>query len=156
MINAEARDRADKIETSRRWLIKALREASDEIRELLMQALRRSLPDAEALIESAWRQGAVSAWQLGHILFQNIEQLPLHDYEWLDQRNQPDCYEQLREWHHTREQICGALYMLSGYEWERTARHRFRGELSVESIVRSLHQSDLETLNMLRAQLQPS
>jgi len=143
-------------ETSRRWLMKALREASGEMHELMIRALRGSLDDAEALVERAWRNGAVSAWQLGYLLFQDVEDLPLHDFEWLEQSNPPDCYEQIREWYHTREQISGVLYMLSDYEWERTATHRFQGELSVESICRSMHQSDLEILNTLRAQLQPT
>lgn len=149
---SEIRDR----ETSRRWLMKALREASGEMHELMIRALRGSLDDAEALVERAWRDGAVSAWQLGYLLFQDGDDLPLHDFEWLAQSNPPDCYEQIREWYHTREQISGVLYMLSDYEWERTATHRFQGELSVESICRLIHQSDLEILNTLRAQLQPT
>ena len=143
-------------ETSRRWLMKALREASGEMHELMMRALRDSMPDAKALIERAWRHETISAWQLGHLLFQDVEDLPLHDYEWLEQVNVPDCYEQLREWLHTREQISGVLYMMSNIEWEQTANHRFQGELSVESIARSMHQTDLEILNTLRAQLQPT
>lgn len=143
-------------ETSRRWLMKALREASGEMYDLMMRALRDSMPDAEALIDRAWRHESISAWQLGHLLFQDVEDLPLHDYEWLEQVNVPDCYEQLREWYSTREQISGVLYMISSFEWERTANHRFQGELSVESIARSMHQTDLEILNTLRAQLQPT
>ena len=144
------------VETSRRWLMKALREASGEMHELMMRALRSSMPEAEALIERAWRQETIAAWQLGHLLFQDVEDLPLHDFEWLEQVNVPDCYEQLREWYHTREQISGVLYMMSSYEWEQTANHRFQGELSVESIARAMHQTDLEILNTLRAQLQPT
>ncbi|MYJ00750.1 MAG: hypothetical protein F4102_00130, partial [Chloroflexi bacterium] len=100
---SEIRDR----ETSRRWLMKALREASGEMHELMIRALRGSLDDAEALVERAWRDGAVSAWQLGYLLFQDVDDLPLHDFEWLAQSNPPDCYEQIREWYHTREQISG-------------------------------------------------
>ena len=144
------------VETSRRWLMKALREASGEMHELMMRALRSSMPQAEALIERAWRQETIAAWQLGHLLFQDVEDLPLHDFEWLEQVNVPDCYEQLREWYHTREQISGVLYMMSSYEWEQTANHRFQGELNVESIARAMHQTDLEILNTLRAQLQPT
>ena len=142
-------------ETSRRWLLKALREASGEMHELFVRALRGGMPDAEALIERAWREGAISAWQLGHMLFRDADELPLRDFEWLDpggRAGQPDCYEQLREWDHTREQLSSVLYMLSGDEWEQRARHRFRGELSVEAVVRSIHQTDLEILNTLRDQ----
>ncbi len=143
-------------DTSRRWLMKALREASGELYELMLQALRHSMPDAEALIERAWRHETIAAWQLGHLLFQEVEDLPLHDYEWLDQPNPPDCYEQLREWYRTREQISGVLYMLSSWEWKQSAHHRFQGSLDVEAVVRAIHQTDLEILNTLRAQLQPT
>ena len=143
-------------ESSRRWLMKALREASGEMYELMMRALRGSVPDAETLIEQAWRHETVAAWQIGHILFQDIDDLPLHDYEWLEQVNIPDCYEQMREWYRTREQISSVLYMISSHEWDRSASHRFQGELDVESIARAMHQLDLETLNTLRSQLQPT
>ena len=122
--------------------------------ELLMRALHSSLPEAESLIERAWREETIAAWQLGYLLFQNADDLPLHDLEWLEQSNPPDCYQQLRDWYQTREQISGVLYMLSGHEWDCEARHRFQGTLDVESIVRSMHQTDLEILNTLRAQLQ--
>ena len=46
--------------------------------------------------------------------------------------------------------------MLGSAEWEQGATHRFQGDLTVESVVRSLHQADLEVLNTLRAQLQVS
>ena len=142
-------------ESSRRWLMKALREASGEMHELMIQALHRSMPDAEQLIERAWRNGAVGAWQLGHLLFRDVEDLPLHDFEWLDIQP-PDAYEQIREWYQTREQIAGVTYMMSDREWEKRASHRFQGELSVESVLRSIHQCDLEILNTLRAELQPT
>ncbi len=136
--------------------MKALREASGEMYELLMQALRGSSVDAEALTERAWREQTIAAWQIGHILFQAADEVPLHDHEWLEQTSIPDCYEQLREWYQLREQLLGVLYMLGGAEWEQGATHRFQGDLTVESVVRSLHQADLEVLNTLRAQLQVS
>ena len=141
-------------ESSRRWLMKALREASGEMYELLMQALRGSSEDAEALTERAWRAQTIAAWQIGHILFQSAEEIPLHDDEWLERTSVPDCYEQLREWYGLREQVLGVLYMLGGSEWEQGARHRFQGDLTVESVVRSLHRGDLEVLNRLRAELE--
>ena len=143
-------------ESSRRWLMKALREASGEMYELLMQALRSSADDAEALTERAWRHQTIAAWQIGHLLFQESDEIPLHDHEWLEQRTLPDSYEQLRDWYGLREQILGVLYMLSDHEWAQRGTHRFQGDLSVEQVVRSMHQTDLEVLNTLRAQLQPT
>ena len=141
-------------QTGRRWLQKALREASGELYSLLMQALRDSLDDAEALVERAWREEQITAWQLGHLLFRDIDEVPLHDFEWLEQRGLPDCHQQLHEFIQVREQISGVLSMLSDHEWQRAAPHRFRGEISVESIARRQHQTDLEILNQLRAQIE--
>ena len=142
-------------ETSRRWLMKALREASGEMHELMMRALRRSMPEAEALIERAWRHETIAAWQLGHLAVPGRRRPAAARLRVAGAGHAfPDCYEQLREWYHTREQISGVLYMMSPFEWEQTANHRFRGELSVESIARSMHQTDLEILNTLRAQLE--
>ena len=139
--------------TGRRWVVKALYEASGELRELLMSGLRAGSPAAVESLERAWRGETIAAWQLAHLLFQDVHELPLHDFEWLEQRTTPDAYEQLREFVNLREQVCGVLGMVSEWEWERRARHRFRGEISVETIARSAHQRDLEILVGLRREV---
>ena len=53
---------------NRRWLLKALREASGELYALLGQALREGSPGAEGLVARAWREQTIGAWQLGHLL----------------------------------------------------------------------------------------
>ena len=138
---------------SQRWLLKALREASGELHTLLMQALHDDSPQAEQLVEQAWRSEHIAAWQLGHLLFREVDEIPLHDFEWLEQARLPDCYQQLQEFIQIREQLSSVLAMSSEYEWRRSAPHRFQGMRNVESIARDLHRSDLEILNNLRAQL---
>ncbi len=139
--------------SGRRWVVKALYEASGELRELLMSGLRSGSATAVEGVERAWRGETIAAWQLAHLLFQETEALPLHDFEWLEQSGTPDVYEQLREFGHLREQVCGVLGMISEWEWERQASHRFRGELSVELIAREAHQRDLEILVGLRREV---
>ena len=138
--------------SGRRWIVKALYEASGELRELLMGALTEGLPDAEELIERAWREETIAGWQMAHLLFRDDVDLPLHDLEWLGagDTGRLDAYEQLREFSHTREQICGVLSMIDGEDWETAADHRFRGRIDVESIAREVHQRDLEILVALR------
>ena len=140
--------------TGRRWVVKALYEASGELRELLMSGLRAGSPTAVEGVERAWRGETIAAWQLAHLLFQDVDEIPLHDLEWLEQRTTPDAYEQLREFGHLREQVCGVLGMISEWEWERQASHRFQGEISVESIARGAHQRDLEILVGLRREVE--
>ncbi len=138
---------------SERWIVKALHEASGELRELLVNALLEGEADAPQLIREAWERETIAAWQLAQLIFRDADPLPLHSLEWLEQRREqlPDAYEQLRQFTDLRGQISSLLSMLSGSEWERSAHHRFRGELSVRRISRSLHQSDLELLAALRA-----
>lgn len=140
--------------TGRRWVVKALYEASGELRELLMSGLRTGSPNAVEAVERAWRGETIAAWQLAHLLFRDVEEAPLHDFEWLEQTSTPDAYEQLREFGDLRDQVCGVLGMISEWEWERRAQHRFRGEISVESIARSVHQRDLEILVGLRREVE--
>ena len=139
--------------TSRRWVVKALYEASGELRELLMAGLRSGSPTAVEAVERAWRGETIAAWQLAHLLFREVEEAPLHEFGWLEPTTAPDADEQWREFEHLREQVCGVLGMISEWEWERNAVHRFQGEISVESIARGAHQRDLEILVGLRREV---
>lgn len=138
-----------------RWLIKALHEASGELRELLVNALLEGEGDAPALIRDAWQCETIAGWQLAQLIFRDIDEggaLALHSLEWLEQRPEqlPDAYEQVRQFDELRGQITGVLAMIGPVEWEQSAQHRFQGELSVRQIARGLHQHDLELLAALR------
>ena len=138
-----------------RWIIKALHEASSELRELLVNALLEDDHDAPRLIHDAWQRETVAGWQLAHLLFRDVgedDALPLHGLEWLEQTPEqvPDAYEQVRQFDELRGQIVGVLSMIGPDEWEQGAEHRFRGRLTVRTISRGLHQGDLELLVALR------
>ena len=142
---------------SERWIIKALHEASGEVRELLVNALLGDVENVQLLIRDAWERETVAAWQLAHLIFRDADPLPLHNLEWLEQRREqvPDAYEQVRQFSDLRGQITGVLSMISGREWEQSAHHRFRGRISVREIARNLHQGDLEVLAALRTTAPP-
>ena len=138
-----------------RWLIKALHEASGELRELLVNALLEGEGDAPALIRDVWQRETIAGWQLAQLIFRDIDAsgaLPLHSLEWLEQRPEqlPDAYEQVRQFDELRGQITSVLAMIGPVEWEQSAHHRFQGDLTVRQIARSLHQHDLELLVALR------
>ena len=135
-----------------RWIIKALHEASGELRELLVNALLEGDEHAPRLIREAWQRETVAGWQLAHLIFREADPLPLHSLEWLEQRREqiPDAYEQVRQFDELRGQITGVLSMIGSSEWEQSAHHRFRGRLTVREVCRDLHQGDLELLVALR------
>ena len=143
---------ASSMSDSERWIIKALHEASGEVRELLVNALLGDVEDAPLLIRDAWERETIAGWQLAHLIFRDADPLPLHSLEWLEQRHEqvPDAYEQVQQFADLRGQITGVLSMISSHEWEQSAHHRFRGRISVRDIARNLHQGDLEVLVALR------
>lgn len=148
----DQRDPRAQQRSGRRWLVKALYEAAGELRELLMTALVDDHPEAETLIDRVWRDETIAGWQIAHLLFRDDPDLPLHDLEWL-QPEPPatyDAFEQLREFSHTREQICGVLSMIDDHDWDQAANHRFRGPINPETVARDIQQRDLEILIALR------
>ena len=100
---------------SERWIIKALHEASGELRELLVNALLGDVENVQLLIRDAWERETIAAWQLAHLIFRDADPLPLHSLEWLEQRHEqvPDAYEQVRQFSDLRGQITGVLSMIS-------------------------------------------
>ena len=134
-----------------RWIVKALHEAAGELRERLVDALLDGDAEAPRLIRDAWQRETIAGWQLAQLIFYEADPLPLHSLEWLAQSPEqiPDAYEQVRQFDELRSQIIGLLSMIDPVEWEQSAHHRFRGQLSVRQISRQLHQGDLELLAAL-------
>ena len=134
---------------NRRWLIKALREAAGELQDQIARTLmdNDAPPEArQAAAEAAKelaKQETIAAHQIVHLVFTDTEDLPLHDYEWLEEGPEGTPWDHLRRYGDLREQIVEVLAMLSGEEWEGTARHRFRGDLAVFQVARTLHEHDL-------------
>lgn len=75
---------------NRRWLIKALREAAGELQDQIARTLmdNDAPPEArQAAVEAAKelaKQETIAAHQIAHLVFTDTEDLPLHDYEWLE------------------------------------------------------------------------
>ena len=135
---------------NRRWLLKALREAAAELQDQIGRTLmdNNAPPEARQAAADAARelakQETIAAHQIAHLVFTDAEDLPLHDYEWLEDGPEGTPWDHLRRYGDLRDQIIGVLAMLGDEEWERTARHRFHGPRTAHSIARSLHCHDLE------------
>lgn len=140
---------------NRRWLIKALREAAGELQDQIARTLmdNDAPPEArQAATEAAKelaKQETIAAHQIAHLVFTDTEDLPLHDYEWLEEGPEGTPWDHLRRYSDLRDQIVAVLAMLSEEEWERTARHRFRVGLTVSQIGRTLHEHDLSSASHL-------
>lgn len=143
---------------NRRWLIKALREAAGELQDQIGRTLmdQDAPPEArQAAAEAAKelaKQESIAAHQIAHLLYTDVEDLPLHDYEWLSEGPEGTPWDHLRLYDHLRDQIVTVLSMLSDREWDRTARHRFRSVLDVNQVARALHEHDLRYASQLTAQ----
>lgn len=138
---------------NRRWLIKALREAANELQDQIGRALmdQNAPPEARAAAAEAAKelakQESIAAHQIAHLVFTDNEELPLHDYEWLEDGPEGTPWDHLRLYGDLRDQIVSVLAMLSEEEWERTAKHRFRGSTNIAHIGRDLHERDLRGAN---------
>ena len=143
------------------WVLKALRECSNivvrELSGLDEVELRRSpgegdwclkeiaahLRDAEQLalrqinaIVAGWR-GPLPAW--------DIDLLPAErDYHSADLG---DLLSELRE---LRQEVTYVLWGLTVSDWQASAEHPYRGQVSVETLARELAQHDLEHLAEVR------
>lgn len=138
---------------NRRWLIKALREAANELQDQIGRTLldQDASPEARATAAEAAKelakQESIAAHQLYQLLYTDAEDLPLHPYEWLEEGPEGTPWDHLRLYADLRDQIVTVLSMISEAEWERTARHRFRGSTKVARIGHDLHEHDLCRVN---------
>ena len=143
---------------NRRWLIKALREAANELQDQIGRTLmdQNAPPEARAAAAEAAKelakQESIAAHQIAHLVFTDNEELPLHDYEWLEDGPEGTPWDHLRLYADLRDQIVSVLAMLGEDEWERTARHRFRSALDVNRTARDLHEHDLQRSSQLTVQ----
>ena len=140
---------------NRRWLIKALREAANELQDQIGRTLldQDAPPEARAAAAEAAKelakQETIAAHQIAHLLYANVEDLPLHPYEWLEEGPEGTPWDHLHLYADLRDQITTVLSTLSDREWDRTARHRFRGPLCPIKIARQVHDDDLSALALV-------
>jgi hypothetical protein len=146
---------------TRRWLIKAVREAAGELFQQFSGVSETGL---------RWRP-APDEWCLKEIAahMRDAEQLYQRQIELMAQRRNPRLpYEPidvlpserdyrdeklqnlLWEWEASREETVWILYQLDEDDWLRTGIHPYRGEVSIYQIARELHEHDLEHLVQAR------
>lgn len=141
--------------SERRWLLKAVREATGELfrqfaglderalrwrpakGEWCLKEIAAHLRDAERLYQR--QLGAIAYNQEPELPHEPVDVLP---YE-RDYRREP-LQRLLEEFADAREETFWLLYTLDN--WHRCGHHPFRGRVSVYDIARELHEHDLEHL----------
>jgi hypothetical protein len=143
------------------WAMKALREAGgtlfSEFAGLDESALRHrraedelSLKEIAAHLRDA-EELALS--QLTSAIEEPEKPLPVWDIEILPfERNYREANLRgvLGELRNLRRETTSLLWMLRAWDWQRPVRHRYRGEITIETIARELAQHDLEHLWQVR------
>jgi hypothetical protein len=143
------------------WLLKALREGGGEVQEALFVAARAERsPGAESEVrEIAWElalRERAGGWHLEQLL-RGRDELSLHPAEWLATGAEPVEVGQLaRIYGQSRDETCMLLWGLPGSALGRRGRHPFRGSISVEDVLVSLHERDIETMLALQRVGAPS
>ena len=141
------------------WIIKALYETAGEVRDLFVDSMGEGVPvhkrpladqpSLAGLAREARNTEATAGWHLVQIVLRNVDQLQLHDYEWLDtddEESGPDAYGFVSQYATLRRETCGLLWSLMPDEWERTATHPFMGPISVMEVAERLHRNDLDIM----------
>jgi hypothetical protein len=147
--------------SERRWLLKAVREATGELfnqflgvgegalrwrpsqREWCLKEVAAHLRDAELLYQR----------QIEAIIHEREPRLPHEPIDVLpDERDY--LHESLRsllyEYEAAREETVWLLRMLDEDDWQRTGLHPYRGRVSIHQIARELHEHDLQHLYQAR------
>ena len=144
------------------WILKALREAGNELigqfYGLSEEELRwRPLDDERSLEEVASHlrdREEITLRQIQCIAETDGEPvLPTADFDTLSldrDHQRHDAWEALRAFSRLRNQTSMTLWGLLSEDWERCGRHPYRGPLSIAQIARELAQHDLAHLWQVR------
>jgi hypothetical protein len=146
---------------SRRWLLKAIREAGGELfeqlrgldesalrwrpneREWCLKEVAAHARDAELMYQRQLE--AIARRRPGLLPYEAVDvlpyerpyrDLPLRDFLW--------------EYEAAREETVWLLYTLDEDDWSRTGEHPYRGPVSLYDIARELHEHDLDHLFQAR------
>jgi hypothetical protein len=146
---------------SKRWLLKAVREAAGELfqqfsglderglcwrpadGEWCLKEIAAHVRDAELMYQSQIE--AIARRRRGTLPYDAVDVLPAER----DYRDQP-LRNFLWEFEATREETVWLLYSLDEEDWSRCGRHPYRGEVSIYDIARELHEHDLDHLFQAR------
>lgn len=151
------------------FLLKALGEASGELRRSLMMLPRRELLAPGAGVDEGWRLMAVAVHLrdvergvLGQIETiargrgrdPEIKHVGLEDFPLDEDVLDEDEDEVLRAFHYYRQHTAYTLWDLSERAWEWGGMHPYRGRLTILEITRELYRHDLEHLWQVRRMLE--
>jgi hypothetical protein len=153
---------------TRRWLLKAVREAAGELfqqfggldepslrwsargDEWCMKEIAAHVRDAERMYQRQIE--AIAHGRPGRLPYEAVDVLPSEEnYRDMPLRNF------IWEFEAAREETVWLLYTLDEAEWARTAEHPYRGPVTLYDIARELHEHDLDHLfqaRRLRGELQ--
>jgi hypothetical protein len=141
------------------FLLKALREAGDQLLEGLAELgepdlRRRPCPDEWSLKEVIGHLRDAQALALEQVLaILDGRPLPHRDLDPLPEERayrEQDSGALLAEMARQRRRLMHLLWSLTDDEWRQAGRHPVRGEVSVVQLVRELAQHDLEHLWQVR------
>jgi hypothetical protein len=146
---------------SQSWILKALREAGNSLLSELYtldddELQQRPAEDEWSLIEIAAHlrdAEELALLQLSAAIEEPHKPLPAWDIDVLPTERDyraADIGRILSEFRGLRRETTALLWDLSPSQWEATALHPYRGEVSVEQIARELAQHDLEHLWQIR------
>ncbi len=141
-------------EAGQRWVLKALREAGDELIDQFYGASDEELcgridDGGQSLKELAghlWDNEELSAEQIRLIAREEEPELPARDVDTppLEQDDEPaDVHDLLSAFAGLRRQTYRLLSSLEPEDWERCGHHPYRGAVTIAQIARELAEHDL-------------
>jgi hypothetical protein len=146
----------------RRWLMKAVREATGELfgqfsgvdekglrwrpgkSEWCLKEIAAHLRDAEVLYQRQLE--LIARRKEPRLPHEAIDVLPFER----DYRKEP-LLQILHEYRDAREETAWILYTLDEDDWQRGGTHPYRGRVTVHDIAREMHEHDLEHLYQAQA-----
>jgi hypothetical protein len=145
----------------RMWLMKAIREGAGELfnqfsgiserglrwrpaeGEWCLKEVAAHMRDAELLYQKQIE--AISEEHHPRLPHEALDVLPT-ERDYLSQ----DVYRLLNEYAHLRQETVWTLRMLDDDEWSSRGEHPYRGLISINDIVREMHEHDIEHLYQAR------
>jgi len=142
------------------FLLKAIGEASGELRRILEGIRRARLLEPGAMPDEDWTLLGLAAhmrdvelgmnenfnWILSGRRMPRVGVVDLDDIPLREDYEDEDEDELLDEFHYYRRQTTYLLWSTDERDWARTGLHPYRGEVTLLDLVRDLYQHDLEHL----------
>jgi uncharacterized damage-inducible protein DinB len=144
-----------------RWLLKALREAANEIEGQVFglseeQLCRRPSDDEWSLKETLLHLRDAEESYLHRLQLivhgeePELSDIAIEDYPSERDYRSADLYDALMALDRLRRETTHLLWSLSPEEWERGGIHPYRGRLSVHQVARDMNEHDLAHLWQMR------